>query len=74
MLDDLNIPSKPVSCRIRTIADELDVTNKTIFIQAVENPEWPMTVLAVELRKRGINVSDNSIRRHRKQTCSCWKI
>jgi len=74
MLEDLNIPNKPQSCRIRTLHSSLTEPNKTIFIEAIENPDWPMTTLANELRKRGIDVSDNSIRRHRKKTCSCWKI
>jgi hypothetical protein len=71
MLEDLSIPNKPVSCRIRTVYESLTEPNKSIFIQAIENPEWPMTTLANELKKRGIDVSDNSIRRHRKRTCSC---
>ena len=74
MLEDLTIPNKPQSCRIRTLHATLTEPNKTIFIEAIENPDWPMTTLANELRKRGIDVSDNSIRRHRKKTCSCWKI
>ena len=74
MLDDLELPTKPAACKVRTVHETLTEPNKTIFIQAVESPEWPMTTLANELKKRGINVSDNTIRRHRKRTCSCWKI
>jgi hypothetical protein len=71
MLENLQLPTKPIPCKVRTVYDSLDEPSKTIFIQAIDNPEWPMTTLANELKKRGIDISDNSIRRHRRGVCSC---
>lgn len=74
MLEDLNIPQKRVPCKVRTISETMSNQDKDILLNAVMNPEWPMTTLATELLKRDIQLSEQSIRRHRKKACSCWKI
>lgn len=74
MLEDLNIPQKPVPCKVRSISETIDQKDKEILLNAVMNPDWPMTTLARELLKRDIQVSEQSIRRHRTKVCSCWKI
>jgi len=74
MLEDLNIPGKVFSCRVKSIKNDLSDADAKIFEEAVMNPSWQLTVLSRELKKRNINISDNSMRRHRLKACSCWKI
>jgi len=75
MLEDLSIPVKQVfSCKVKVVKDSLDKADADILEKAINNPEWPLTTLARELQKRNINVSDNTLRRHRMKACSCWKI
>jgi len=74
MLEDLNIPGKVFSCRVKSIKNDLSDADAKILEEAVMNPSWQLTVLSRELKKRNINISDNSMRRHRLKACSCWKI
>lgn len=73
MLEDLQLPKRQTSCRIRTVISELTAKDAVIFEQAVMNPEWPYKTLSNELYKRGTKVSDSSIKHHRERRCSCWK-
>jgi hypothetical protein len=74
MLEDLRIPERQTTCRVRSVAAELPEKDKVIFEQAVINPEWPCKTLSNELLKRDIKISDTAITRHREKRCSCWKI
>jgi hypothetical protein len=74
MLEDLSLPIKITSCRIRTIKNELSEKDAVILEEAVMNPDWPCKTLSNELAKRGTNASDLSIKNHREKRCSCWKI
>jgi hypothetical protein len=71
MLEDLALPEKKQSCKIRTLAEGMNETDRKIFLQAVENPEWFAHTLSTELKKRGVTVSDKTIRLHRSKGCSC---
>jgi hypothetical protein len=74
MLEDLKLPVRHTTCRVRTIKAELSDKDAQIFETAVMNPEWPCKTLSNELRKRNIIVSDTGIKQHRTKDCSCWKI
>jgi hypothetical protein len=74
MLEDLSLPVRQTSCKIRTLKNELSEKDATILEQAVMNPEWPYKTLSNELAKRGTKASDVSIKTHREKRCSCWKI
>lgn len=74
MLDDLQLPKKVGSCKVRSIKQLLNDKDATIFESSVMDEAWPLTVLSRELNKRNIIISDNSLRRHRLKGCSCWKI
>lgn len=74
MLEDLVIPIKQTTCRVRTVATDLPDKDKVIFEQAVMNPEWPCKTLSNELLKREVKVSDTAIKHHREKRCSCWKV
>jgi hypothetical protein len=73
MLEDLVIPTKQTTCRVRSVAADLPDKDKTIFQQAVMNPEWPCKTLSNELLKREVKISDTAIKHHREKRCSCWK-
>lgn len=73
MLEDLTPPAKKaVPCKIRTIANDLDESDSAIFIAAVNDlSTWQTHVLAAELKRRGVQVSETSLRKHRRKECSC---
>jgi len=73
MLEDLKLPVKISSSRVRTLKDEMADKDALILEQAVMNPEWPCKTLQNELLKRDIKLSDTSIKHHREKRCSCWK-
>jgi hypothetical protein len=74
MLEDLKIPVKHTSCRVRTIAAEMSKSDAAILEDAVMNPEWPCKTLQNELLKREVQLSDTVIKNHREKRCSCWRI
>jgi hypothetical protein len=74
MLEDLAIPTRHTACRVRTVGADMSDKDKTIFEQAVMNPEWPCKTLSNELLKREVKISDTAIKHHREKRCSCWKI
>ena len=74
MLEDLKPPVKILSCKVRAIAETLDDKDAVIFREACESNLWQPFVLSRELRKKGIQISDRTIKNHRIKDCSCWKI
>lgn len=73
MLEDLTLPVRQTSCRIRTVKSELSDKDAAILETAVMNPVWPCKTLENELSNKGVTVSEKSIKRHREKRCSCWK-
>lgn len=72
MLEDLSIPEKKqTACKVRNTAETLNPEDKTIFLNACNSEEWSAVLLSRELRKRGIEISDRTIRTHRSGACSC---
>jgi len=74
MLENLVIPAKKLPCRAATVASSLGDKDGKILMDAVMNPEWPISTLETSLRKLGVSLSDKSIKRHRTKACSCWKL
>ena len=74
MLDDLQLPKKVGTCKVRSIKALLSDKDAAILENSVMDENWPLTVLSRELNKRNISISDNSLRRHRLKGCTCWKI
>jgi hypothetical protein len=74
MLEDLSLPVKLYSCRVRTLREEMSESDGQILEDAVMNPAWPCKTLQNELLKREIKLSDTVIKNHREKRCSCWKI
>jgi hypothetical protein len=73
MLEDLALPVKVFTCRVRTIKETLKPADQEILEAAIANPEWPYKTLSNELRKREIKISDTALKSHRERRCSCWK-
>ena len=72
MLENLEPPKKNFTCRIRTLMAGLDAKDAKILEAAVADPiSWPANTLARALKERGLQVGQESIRRHRDNTCSC---
>jgi hypothetical protein len=74
MLEDLKIPVKHTSCKVRTVAADMSEKDAEILESAVMNPEWPCKTLQNELLKREVQLSDTVIKNHREKRCSCWRI
>lgn len=73
LLDDIEMPARKLPCRVRTVKDELEKSDQEILTDLVMNLEWPVQTLEIVLRKKGVNLSGSSIRKHRAGNCSCWK-
>lgn len=72
MLENLEPPKKNFTCRIRTIMSELEPKDAKILAEALSDPiSWQANTLSKALKQRGIQVGQESIRRHRDGSCSC---
>ena len=72
MLEDLTPPVRVFPCKVREVAQELHESDSTIFMNAIANfGEWSNNGLAAELTRRGVYISEKSIRKHRRKECSC---
>lgn len=71
MLEDMMPPKRLYSCRIRVLAATMTKEDATIFIKAVNDPNWPIVTLVEALRNRGVDISASPITKHRKGMCSC---
>lgn len=74
LLDDLSLEAKRRTCKVQTVAQEMDDKDRAIFLDAVMDLRWPAKRLEGELKKRNVQISDTPINAHRGKTCSCWKI
>jgi hypothetical protein len=75
MLEDLEPPVRQFSCRVRTVSESLDAKDAKILEQALISPDvWASRTLSIELKKRGLLVSDNAIGNHRKKSCACFRL
>jgi len=74
MLEGLT-PPKPQSyyCKVDILQKGLSDSDRKIFLDAIQNPEWKMKPLAAELRSRGLEISDTTIARHRNKQCTCFR-
>lgn len=74
MLEDLKPKEAVRACKVRTIIDSLSSVDQKILLDALDNPLWGDLPLASALNERGVEVSNMSIRKHRRQQCSCRKL
>lgn len=67
-------PNKAQYCKIAIIEADLTDTDKKIFMDAVNNKDlWRARALSLELRKRGVDVADTTITKHRTKMCFCYR-
>lgn len=74
LLDDLQPPRKVWPCQIRDTADKLDPKDAEALYAAVANKAWGYQTLEAALKARGLNVGQQSIKKHRLGSCSCSRI
>jgi hypothetical protein len=75
MLENLTPPARVLPCKVRTILQALETSDRNILIGALADTEsWRDHLLSQELGKRGLPVSPGSIRKHRHAQCSCGLI
>lgn len=73
MLEDLKPPKRTYSCKVSTIAAELEEKDSKIFLDAVLNPEWHFKSLSNALADKGITIVDTAIAKHRRKQCACFR-
>lgn len=73
MLEDLKPPGRHFTCKVQTVAEELDAKDSEILIEAVNSDKWSFKTLSNELAKRGIVIVDTTIAKHRRKQCSCFR-
>lgn len=70
--------SKPVrlnrKCKVAKIADGLSVNDRELFWGYVNDDSWLAEHLSAALRDRGVQVSPNVLRLHRRSGCACQVI
>ena len=72
MLENLEPPKKNFTCRIKTVMSGLEPKDAKILEAAVaDSISWPANTLSRALKERGLQIGQESIRRHRDKTCSC---
>ena len=72
MLENLSLPTRTYSCRVKSVVMNLNDADKKILETAVMSEEWPINTLETSLRALDIVLSSKSIKRHRSKSCSCW--
>jgi hypothetical protein len=59
-------------CKVLRTAQHLDDEDRKIFLDAVADEEtWSAYALDIELRKRGIVCTNDTIMMHRRGVCRC---
>lgn len=72
MLEGLKPEPYRVPCKIRTILNSLDETDKELLLGYLDDVDtWNDPGLAGALTTRGMKVSAKTLGRHRKRLCSC---
>lgn len=75
MLEDLQPPkNKSHYCKVDVIHSELSPEDGKIFMEAIDTPGlWGARTLSTELRKRGLEIADTTISKHRNKGCACYR-
>jgi hypothetical protein len=59
-------------CKVMRTAQQLDDEDRKIFLDAIADEEqWSAYALDIELRKRGIVCTNDTIMMHRRGVCRC---
>lgn len=71
LLDDLKPPVKIAPCKVRDTAATLEQKDRDILLAATKDPAWAIATLEGALKNKGISISSNALKTHRKNECSC---
>lgn len=73
MLENLTPPQgRRGKCKIKSIASDLEMSDADLFWKYMNDPDtWSAYALAQALGSRGLQVSVNTILRHRNGLCAC---
>ena len=72
MLEDMMPPVRRTSCKVRTILEELNDSDRAILEKALaEHDVWSGNALGRALSQRGFVITEKPIRKHRNRECSC---
>ena len=63
-------PNRP-TCTIATIVRDLDDEDRAAFETVIYDYSVPCSAIGRALRGRGVNVSDQTLNRHRRGICAC---
>jgi hypothetical protein len=58
-------------CPVVRISKTLEKEDAEIFLEAINDKEWPVNSLVPQLRNNGIKIAKDSIYAHRKNECKC---
>ncbi len=67
MLEGMKPPQLNRKTRIQEILEKLDPKDQEILVAALHDMRWSGIQLALELRKRGLDISSATIQRYRVQ-------
>lgn len=71
ILDGLT-PHKDIEpCKVGRTLLELNVDDRLILLDALDNEQWTSRALSHALRARGISFAVETIKQHRTRTCRC---
>lgn len=73
MLEGMTPPVKESLCAVMERAADLEPADLKILLDSLEDKRWSNNALAAELTKRGFEISESTVRKHRNKTCACVK-
>lgn len=63
--------NRRTQCGIGSLLDRLEADDRRDVVAALEDMSIPSTVIARVLQRRGWQVSDYTLNRHRRGSCKC---
>jgi hypothetical protein len=74
MLEGLKKETSPYhSCRVRMFVDTLEPADQKLMQGYLDDPEFGPIALSSALSRRGLTLSEKSIRKHKQNLCSCFR-
>jgi hypothetical protein len=72
MLENLEPTTRELACKVRTIMTQLDKNDADLFTAYLaDDVKWPSNSLSKALKSRGLEISPNTLQKHRMGNCSC---
>lgn len=71
LLDGITPPEPIRSCKVRTLLESLSDADQKILVEAMASESWTHMALASQLKNRGLDMTPETLRKHRQKRCSC---